>query len=422
MSHALPNPASSDRGAQPAPVPASSAVEPAARARSGANTSPARAADRAARNGEPILSVRDLNVRFSTENGTVHAVRGISFDLRRGQVLGIVGESGSGKSVTSLAIMGLLSSNADVEGSIKLNGTELVGLSDKQMSKHRGKDVAMVFQDPLSSLTPVLTIGQQLMDAIGIHHRTWTKERRRERAVELLTLVGIPSPKERLKAFPHEFSGGMRQRVMIAIAIANEPKVLICDEPTTALDVTIQAQILEVLKKAQHETGAAMIMITHDLGVVAGYTDDVVVMYAGKPIETGSVDDIFYEPRMPYTMGLLASVPRVDRAGEKALVPIHGAPPNLLTPPVGCSFAPRCPMAQDACRAAEPELATVAEGHRAACLRSAELAGVNAYDVFTAPEIPASPLDATPREHRPTVLELRNVKKHFPLTKGALVK
>ncbi|MFC4806412.1 ABC transporter ATP-binding protein, partial [Falsarthrobacter nasiphocae] len=378
--------------------------------------------ERAVDSRETVLSVRGLNVRFGTEAGTVHAVRGMDFDLRRGQVLGIVGESGSGKSVTSLAIMGLLTPNADIEGSIKLNGTELVGLSDKQMSKYRGNDMAMVFQDPLSSLTPVLTVGRQLTDAIKIHNKSWSAARVEERAIELLTLVGIPSPKERLKAFPHEFSGGMRQRVMIAIAIANEPKVLICDEPTTALDVTIQAQILEILRIAQRETGAAVIMITHDLGVIADLADDVIVMYAGKPIETGSVDDIFYEPRMPYTMGLLASVPRIDATESKALVPINGTPPNLLHAPTACSFAPRCPLAGPECMNGEPDLIRVGPDHAAACVKSNELAGVDARDIFTAPEIPASPLDATPREHRPTVLELRNVKKHFPLTKGALVK
>ncbi len=380
------------------------------------------ASARAPQSGTPVLSVRNLHVHFGTENGTVHAVRGVDFDLYPGKVLGIVGESGSGKSVTSLAIMGLLTPNADIDGSITLDGVELLGKTDAQMSKHRGKDIAMVFQDPLSSLTPVLTIGRQLTDAISIHNPDWSRERVEARAVELLGLVGIPSPAQRLKAFPHEFSGGMRQRVMIAIAIANNPKVLICDEPTTALDVTIQAQVLEVLKVAQRETGAAVVFITHDLGVIAGFADEAIVMYAGKPVETGSVDDIFYSPRMPYSMGLLASVPRVDTAESKALVPINGTPPNLLTEPTGCSFAPRCPLAGPECLTGEPELRTVSNGHQAACVKAGSLADVDARDIYHAPEIPDSPFAAVPREERTKVLELNDVKKHFPLTKGALVK
>ncbi|MCB4208349.1 ABC transporter ATP-binding protein [Arthrobacter sp. UM1] len=407
------------------------------------------AAGSRASSDEPLVSVRDLNVRFATEDGVVHAVRGIDFDLEPGKVLGIVGESGSGKSVTSLAVMGLLTENADVRGSIRLGGRELVGLSDKEMSRLRGKDIAMVFQDPLSSLTPVLTIGQQLTDAIRIHNRDWPKSRVHERAVELLTLVGIPSPEQRLKAFPHEFSGGMRQRVMIAIAIANNPKVLICDEPTTALDVTIQAQVLEVLKVAQRETGAAVIMITHDLGVIAGFADEVLVMYAGKAIETGTVDEVFYDARMPYTMGLLASIPRVDRSEDRALIPIHGTPPNLLHPPTGCSFAPRCPLVSEECRKGEPPLLQIGPrpvsgadapagadetdnacsralerttAHASACLKADDLVGLDAYSVYHAPEIAESPLAAVERSERAAVLELIDVKKHFPLTKGALVK
>jgi peptide/nickel transport system ATP-binding protein len=351
----------------------------------------------------------------------------MSFDLRPGQVLGVVGESGSGKSVTSLAIMGLLTTNARVTGSITLGGSELLGLSDRDMAAYRGSEIAMVFQDPLSSLTPVLTIGKQLTDAIEIHNSTWSGARVQDRAVELLTLVGIPSPRARLKAFPHEFSGGMRQRVMIAIAIANNPKVLICDEPTTALDVTIQAQILEVLKVAQRETGAAVVMITHDLGVIAELADDVIVMYAGKAVETGSVEDIFSAPQMPYTMGLLASVPRVDARESTALVPINGTPPNLLHPPTACSFAPRCPLAGPECLEGEPELRPASSSapggeHAAACVKANTLNGVDAREIYHAPEIPVSRLASIPREERATVLELRNVKKHFPLTRGSLVK
>ncbi len=379
---------------------------------------------------DAVLSVRDLNVRFNTENGVVHAVRGIDFDLRAGRTLGIVGESGSGKSVTSMAIMGLLPGTAEISGSVRLNGKELLGLSDKAMCRHRGNDLAMVFQDPLSSLTPVYTVGNQIIEALTVHNPTMTKRAKEARAVELLALVGIPSPKDRLKAFPHEFSGGMRQRVMIAIAIANNPRVLIADEPTTALDVTIQAQVLEVLHTAQEETGAAVVMITHDLGVVAGMADDIMVMYAGKPVETGSVDDIYYNPRMPYTMGLLGAVPRVDIAEKTSLVPIEGIPPNLVHTPTGCSFAPRCPLASDSCLQGEPELWAVAgenlDGgmpHKAACIKTDSLGlEVDVHEIFRAPAVPVSRFDAIPREERRTVLELRDVKKHFPLLKGALLK
>ncbi len=374
---------------------------------------------------DAILSVRDLNVRFNTENGVVHAVRGVDFDLMPGKTLGIVGESGSGKSVTSLAIMGLLPTTAEVSGSVRLKGKELLGLSDKAMCEYRGNELAMVFQDPLSSLTPVYTVGNQIMEALTIHNPTMSKQAKEARAVELLAMVGIPSPKERLRAFPHEFSGGMRQRVMIAIAIANNPRVLIADEPTTALDVTIQAQVLEVLHRAQEETGAAVVMITHDLGVVAGMADDIMVMYAGRPVETGAVDDIYYNPRMPYTMGLLGAVPRVDVAEKSSLVPIEGMPPNLIHAPTGCSFAPRCPLATDACLEGEPALAPVPgpAAHRAACIKSGSLGGdVDVHDVFAAPPVPVSRFDAIPREERSTVLQLKDVRKHFPLTKGALLK
>lgn len=374
---------------------------------------------------DAVLSVRDLNVRFNSENGVVHAVRGVDFDLMPGKTLGIVGESGSGKSVTSLAIMGLLPPTAQVSGSVRLKGRELLGLSDKDMCKYRGNELAMVFQDPLSSLTPVFTVGTQIVEALTIHHPAMSRTAKEARAVELLAMVGIPSPRERLKAFPHEFSGGMRQRVMIAIAIANNPRVLIADEPTTALDVTIQAQVLEVLHTAQEETGAAVVMITHDLGVVAGMADDIMVMYAGKPVETGAVDDIYYNPRMPYTMGLLGAVPRVDVAEKSSLVPIEGMPPNLLHAPVGCSFAPRCPLASEACLDSEPALAPVdGQGlHRAACIKSEALGGdVDVHDVFAAPPVPVSRFDAVPRAERTTVLQLKDVRKHFPLTRGALIK
>ena len=374
-----------------------------------------------------MLSVRDLNVRFNTENGVVHAVRGVDFDLMPGKTLGIVGESGSGKSVTSMAIMGLLPATAEVTGSVRLKGNELLGLSDKAMCRYRGNDIAMVFQDPLSSLTPVYTVGNQIIEALTIHNPTMSKQAKEARAVELLGMVGIPSPKDRLKAFPHEFSGGMRQRVMIAIAIANNPRVLIADEPTTALDVTIQAQVLEVLHTAQEETGAAVVMITHDLGVVAGMADDIMVMYAGKPVETGTVDEIYYNPRMPYTMGLLGAVPRVDIAEKTSLVPIEGIPPNLVHAPTGCSFAPRCPLASDACLARRTAAVAGARGtarrrpeHRAACIKTDSLAGRGRPRDLSRPRRPGLPL----RRHSPrraqAVLELRDVRKHFPLMKGAL--
>ncbi|OFI37005.1 peptide ABC transporter ATP-binding protein [Arthrobacter sp. SW1] len=385
--------------------------------------------------GDAVLSVRDLNVRFNSENGVVHAVRGVDFDLKAGKTLGIVGESGSGKSVTSMAIMGLLPETADITGSVRFKGQELLGLSDKAMCKHRGSDIAMVFQDPLSSLTPVYTVGHQIIEALTVHNPGMSSRAKEARAIELLQMVGIPSPQARLKSFPHEFSGGMRQRVMIAIAIANDPRVLIADEPTTALDVTIQAQVLEVLHAAQEETGAAVVMITHDLGVVAGMADDIMVMYAGKPVETGAVEDIYYRPRMPYTMGLLGAVPRVDSAQKSSLVPIEGTPPNLIKPVTGCSFADRCPLVTDECRAAEPELLSVVDGgapastagsgdggHRAACIKSGALLDVDAHSIFHAPPVPVSKFDGVPRDERSAVLELKDVKKHFPLLKGSLFK
>ncbi|WP_255306750.1 ABC transporter ATP-binding protein [Actinobaculum suis] len=274
----------------------------------------------AARYGNPVLSVRDLKVRFPSEAGVVHAVNGMDFDLYPGRSLGIVGESGSGKSVTSLAIMGLLPEYASVEGSARLGDAELIGLTDKEMSRHRGADIGMIFQDPLSALTPVFSIGYQLREALQAHDRKLSDRAANERARELLELVGIPNPERGLKSYPHEFSGGMRQRVVIAIAIANNPRVIIADEPTTALDVTIQAQILEIIAKAQEETGSALIMITHDMGVVAGVADDVIVMKNGDPVERGTVEDIFYHPQNPYTIKLLSAVPRIDRKSNQPLV------------------------------------------------------------------------------------------------------
>ncbi|MGI5288265.1 dipeptide ABC transporter ATP-binding protein [Nonomuraea polychroma] len=358
----------------------------------------------------PVLEVSDLNVWF----GDVPAVRGVSYALQPGEVLGIVGESGSGKSVTSAAVMGLLPPGARVSGSVRLHGKELIGAPERELTAFRGKTMSMVFQDPLSALTPVYRVGDQIAEAVRVHQRV-SKETALVKAIELLELVGIPRPAERALAFPHEFSGGMRQRVVIAMAIANDPDVIICDEPTTALDVTIQAQVLEVLKKAQRKTGAAIIMITHDLGVVAGFADRVLVMYAGRPVEVGDVDDIYYGPRMPYTVGLLSSVPRVDRGGRRPLVPIEGNPPSPAALPPGCPFAPRCPMKVDACDEGEPPLFEVGAGHRAACIRWDEVH----------PPGPAEPVG--PREVRVargerTVLEVRGLVKDYPLVRGAVFK
>ncbi|HTJ66476.1 MAG TPA: ABC transporter ATP-binding protein [Actinospica sp.] len=334
--------------------------------------------------GEELLAVRDLTVTFPTADGDVQAVRGVDYTLRRGEVLGIVGESGSGKSVSSLAVMGLLPKTARIQGSITFQGDELLGLSERKLMKIRGKKIAMIFQDPMTSLNPVYKVGFQLEEAI-LAHNDLSKDEARKRAVELLEIVGIPFPAKRIDQFPHEFSGGMRQRVVIAIAMANNPDVIIADEPTTALDVTVQAQVLESLRTAQQETGAAMVLITHDLGVVAGQADRVLVMYAGKPVEIGGVDDIYYNPRMPYTLGLLGSLPRLDADRAERLTPIQGSPPSLLSLPPGCPFMPRCPLAKELCAEQEPELVvTDTADHRAACHYSALLAGKQADDVFSA--------------------------------------
>ncbi|MFC4059269.1 dipeptide ABC transporter ATP-binding protein [Planomonospora corallina] len=373
-------------------------------------------------NGAPLLEVADLNVTF---RGGIKAVRGVSYRLDRGEILGIVGESGSGKSVTSLAVMGLLPEGAEISGSVKLHGRELIGAREEDLTRLRGKSISMIFQDPLSAFTPVYTIGDQIAEAVRVHQKVG-RDAAAKRAVELLDLVGIPHPEVRAKAFPHEFSGGMRQRAMIAMAIANDPDVLICDEPTTALDVTIQAQVLEVLKTAQRETGAAIVMITHDLGVVAGLADRVLVMYAGKPVELGTVDEIYYRPRQPYTMGLLASIPRMDRPTER-LIPIEGNPPSPADLPPGCPFAPRCPLKVDSCDDAEPELERIGTGGRmAACIRAHEidLKNLDGADVYPVPEAPAEAEAAArgPREERGTVLAVDGLVRHYPLLKGAIFK
>jgi oligopeptide/dipeptide ABC transporter ATP-binding protein len=333
----------------------------------------------------PLLHVDDLNVRFPTEDGWVHAVRGVDYSLRSGEVLGIVGESGSGKSVTSLAVMGLLPASARVTGSVKYRGQELLGQSDRSMSRVRGKGVSMIFQDPMTSLDPVYRIGYQIEETLRAHDKSLSSKAAEARAVDLLNLVGIPNAQDRVRSYPHEFSGGMRQRVVIAIAMANQPEVIIADEPTTALDVTVQAQILEVLQTALQETGAAMVLITHDLGVVAGIADRVLVMYAGRPVEVGSVEDIYYEPRMPYTLGLLGSLPRLDSTTRERLTPIVGSPPSLVNMPPGCPFAPRCPLHISECDAAEPALFQVGPAHHAACIRTdqVERAHGHAAEVFS---------------------------------------
>ena len=371
-----------------------------------------------------VLRLQDLFVTFASEAGPVRAVRGVSYDLERGKTLGVVGESGSGKSVTALAVMGLLPETAAISGSAQLHGRELLGLSDSELSGIRGSQISMIFQDPLSALTPVLSIGQQLAEGLDVH-QDLSRQAVRARSVELLDLVGIPDPANRLKSYPHELSGGMRQRVMIAIAIANEPDVIIADEPTTALDVTIQAQVLEVIKLAQQETGAAVILITHDLGIVAGLADDVLVMYAGRPVEYGAVEDIFYRPMMPYTMGLLAAVPRPDLDRSHRLVPIDGSPPSLVALPPGCPFAPRCPIVEPACAEAEPPLTAVdAQHHRAACVRAKEISAqqMNFAQVFPQPKAQASEFADVPRDERETVLEIRDLERHFALTSGGLLR
>jgi oligopeptide/dipeptide ABC transporter ATP-binding protein len=314
-----------------------------------------------------LLSVNDLRVQFWTQRGTVHAVNGISFDVAPGETLGIVGESGCGKSVTSLAILGILPRAGRVSsGQALFEGRDLLGRSDAELRKIRGSEIAMIFQDPMTSLNPVLTIGRQIRESLETHMGMSRKEAQ-ERAVELLEQVGIPEARRRTGDYPHQFSGGMRQRAMIAMALACEPKLLIADEPTTALDVTIQAQILDLLRGLVAERNTALIMITHDLGVVAGMCDRVNVMYGGMIMETGGAEDVFRSPRHPYTLGLLQSVPRLDTPRGRKLQPIEGAPRDMLRPPAACPFAPRCAYEVDQSRLEVPALVEVAPGHRVAC-------------------------------------------------------
>jgi peptide/nickel transport system ATP-binding protein len=325
-----------------------------------------------------LLEVRNLKVHFETDDGIVRAVDGVSYTVERGRALGIVGESGSGKSVSSLTVMGLtrFAGNAEISGSVMFDGRDLLAASDEDMRRLRGDDVAMIFQDPLSSLHPFYRIGDQLVEAVRAHRDDVPKARALDRAVEMLGLVGLPEPRRRVDSYPHEFSGGMRQRVMIAMALINEPKLLIADEPTTALDVTVQAQILDLIERLQSELDTAIVMITHDLGVVAEVTDDIAVMYAGRIVEYADKETIFGGPEHPYTWGLLRSIPRLDLPRDEPLVPIPGRPPSLIVKPPGCAFHPRCPYVRDAHRRIDPQLAA-ADGaghghHEVACLLPAQ--------------------------------------------------
>ncbi|AXI10614.1 ATP-binding cassette domain-containing protein [Oceanobacillus sp. 143] len=315
---------------------------------------------------ERILEVENLHVTFSTYGGTVKAVRGVNFYLNKGETLAIVGESGCGKSVTSNAIMRLIPDPPGKisMGKINFKGKDLTKLGEKKMRSIRGVDISMIFQDPMTALNPTLTIGTQLMEGLRDHHQVSAHEAK-NKAIEMMNLVGIPNPEERLKQYPHQFSGGMRQRIVIAIALICEPELLIADEPTTALDVTIQAQILELFGKIQEATGISIILITHDLGVVAKIADRIAVMYAGRIIETGTKRDIFYHPEHPYTKGLLQSVPRLDIKGE--LIPINGTPPDLFSPPKGCAFTARCPFAMEVCDKVYPGESKLTDTHKVDC-------------------------------------------------------
>src|SRR5437762_3606856 len=361
-----------------------------------------------------VLEISGLDVRLPTEEGLLHAVRGIDLKLAAGEVLAIVGESGSGKSITSLAILGLLPRTARVTGSVRFRGRELLGLPDRELQHIRGRSIAMVFQDTMTSLNPVYRIGDQLAETLRAHEPAMRSEEARTRSLNLLEAVGISSARRRLDQFPHELSGGMRQRVVIAIAMANRPQVIIADEPTTALDVTVQAQVLELLKLAHVHTGAAMVLITHDLGVVAGIADRVLVMYAGRAVEVGSVDDIFYRPRMPYTAGLLGSVPRLDLAAHARLTPIQGRPPSAITLPPGCPFHPRCPIRRDICLATEPNLETVDRPDHVSACHFREQVDRSMFVATTSSDRP------DPRTPGDVVLSVKRLTKHFAIRSGGL--
>ncbi|MFD1433557.1 ABC transporter ATP-binding protein [Kroppenstedtia eburnea] len=315
-----------------------------------------------------ILEINDLHVSFSTYNGEVQAVRGVNLSLAKGETLAIVGESGSGKSVTAQSIVRLIPSPPGriKQGEILFEGRDLTQIPNREMFKVRGAEIGMIFQDPMTSLNPTMTVGKQIMEGL-MWHQNHGKDQAREKAVEMLRLVGIPNPENRVNQYPHQFSGGMRQRAMIAIALACNPKILIADEPTTALDVTIQAQILELMKELQYKTETAIILITHDLGVVAEMARRVAVMYGGILVETGTVEDIFYRSRHPYTWGLMGSMPRLDQKREEDLIPIPGSPPDLLDPPKGCPFADRCPHAMQICHEEMPERTEISGSHQVHC-------------------------------------------------------
>lgn len=317
---------------------------------------------------ERILEVRDLHVSFDTYAGEVHAVRGVSFYLNKAEAIAIVGESGCGKSVTAKSIMKLIPMPPGriKKGDIIFNGRDITNYTKRQMEAVRGSEMGMIFQDPMTSLSPTMVAGKQIAEGL-VQHQHITKKEAQEKAVEMLRMVGIPNPEKRAKQYPHEFSGGMRQRVMIAIALACNPRLLIADEPTTALDVTIQAQILDLMNELKKKIDTSIILITHDLGVVAGMAERVIVMYAGKVVESGSVNDIFYNSQHPYTWGLLKSVPRLDSANKKELIPIIGTPPDLFSPPKGCSFAARCKYSMKICSMMEPDTTDCGNGHEVAC-------------------------------------------------------
>ncbi len=323
--------------------------------------------DEKMKNNENLLKVSNLEVSFFTYAGEVKAVRGISYELKPGEVMGIVGESGSGKSVSSYGLMGIIPEPGKViGGSIEFDGKEITKLSDRELLKIRGKDIGMIFQDPMTSLNPVFTVGNQIDEALKKHTKL-NRAERKARMIELFKLVGINQPEKRINQYPHEFSGGMRQRVMIAMALSCSPKLLIADEPTTALDVTIQAQIIELLKELRSKTNMSIIFITHDLGVIADICDKVAVMYAGNIIETGTIDEIFYEPKHPYTWGLLKSMPKINSEEHERLVPIEGNPVDLINPPKGCAFAPRCNNCMKICTEKVPPACNISDGHQALC-------------------------------------------------------
>jgi peptide/nickel transport system ATP-binding protein len=380
-----------------------------------AGAAPGAATTEAAAAAPPVLAIDNLHVHFVTENGTVRAVEGLSYAVQPGEIVAIVGESGSGKSVSALAVMQLLPPNSAriIDGSVRFEGRELLGLDEEEMRQIRGQHISMIFQEPMTSLNPVLSIGLQIMEPLTMHLEM-SEAAARARAIELLTLVGITDPESRLAQFPHQLSGGMRQRVMIAIGLACNPKLLIADEPTTALDVTIQAQILELMKDLSRRLGVAVVIITHNLGIVARYADRVNVMYAARLIETGPAEAVFARPAHPYARGLLAAVPRLDRGRSSQLATIDGAPPNLLDPPEGCRFRPRCRYAIEACERV-PDSVEVEAGHHVACHRASE---IDALEEATRKVDIAMPVEASVRSE--PILDIRHTAKFFPIGGGFL--